>query len=274
MHATERKDFEVASRVLTTRLEAGVKSRTRPAVVSLIVAVTVALSLRAFAADAPRTTLDGVFTAAQVERGRTVFASSCVRCHMADLSGNNGPSLKGERFLDSWENDTVDGLFTKIRDSMPPRVGNAVLTDDAKIDVVAYLLSVNGFPSGAEELRIDTAALENIEIIRAEKQGTVRNFALVQVVGCVGAGTGAPWRLTSASDPVVVGNPVLTTEEVQAARARSLGSGTFTLVSVDRFNPGSHEGQKVAARGLVYRGPNRNLLTVTSLQTVEPRCGD
>lgn len=98
--------------------------------------------------------------------------------------------------------------------------------------------------------------------------------ALVQVVGCVGGGTGAAWRLTSASDPVVVGNPALTTEEVQAARGRALGNGTFTLVSVDRFNPGSHEGQKVAARGLVYRGPNRNLLTVISLQTVEPRCGN
>lgn len=217
---------------------------------------------------------DGVFTAAQAERGKVVYMSSCVRCHMADMSGNTGPSLKGERFLSSWENDTLDGLWTKVRDTMPPRIGNAVLTDDAKIDVVAYLLSANGFPAGREELTINPAALERVEIIRSDRIGQVRNFALVQLVGCVAAGSGNAWMLTHAGEPVVAKHAFAALEDAPVARAKPLGADSYALVSAARFNPASLRGQKVEAKGLVYRVPGRNMLTLTALQTVAPNCGN
>src|SRR4051794_19551673 len=79
------------------------------------------------AQDKTRSTWDGVYTAAQAERGRKVALSEgstpCTGCHNTDLSGgarNNAPPLRGEAFMTQWENGSVGRLFTKIRDSMPP----------------------------------------------------------------------------------------------------------------------------------------------------------
>src|SRR5262245_31567947 len=63
---------------------------------------------------------DGVYTEAQAARGKPAFETSCSRCHNNALIGSErGPALKGEGFFSHWENDTLDKLFTKIRDTMP-----------------------------------------------------------------------------------------------------------------------------------------------------------
>jgi hypothetical protein len=202
---------------------------------------------------------------------------------MADMSGNNdlnarlsgrdGPSLKGERFLTAWENSTLDDLWTKIRDTMPPRIGNAVLDDAAKIDIVAFLLSANGFRAGRDELTIDPSALSRVEIVRPDRVGTVRNFALVQLVGCLDR-SGNAWTLTHTSEPVVAKSASATSQDAAAARAKPLGTDMYVLVSAGRFAAASLRGHKVDARGLVYRAPDRNMLTLTSLQAVAPDCGN
>ena len=48
---------------------------------------------------------------------------------------------------------------------MPPNAPNES-TDDAKIDIVAYLLQMNGFPQGTKELKLDADALDGVEIVR------------------------------------------------------------------------------------------------------------
>ncbi|PYS38745.1 MAG: hypothetical protein DMG14_16535, partial [Acidobacteria bacterium] len=64
---------------------------------------------------------DGVFTTAQADRGKAaLLQNGCNGCHGPDLAGDRGPSLKGERFITSWENSSVNRLFTKIRETMPP----------------------------------------------------------------------------------------------------------------------------------------------------------
>src|SRR6185503_18276151 len=113
-----------------------------------------------------RGVLDGVYTAAQADRGKANFLTGrCAGCHQIDLSGDRGPTLKGDLFLSHWENGSLNSLFKKISETMPPNSANDT-TDDAKIDIVAYLLQQNGFPPGAKELKLDAEALEAIEIAR------------------------------------------------------------------------------------------------------------
>ena len=107
---------------------------------------------------ARKTTFDGVFTEAQAERGKQNFLTGrCGGCHKLDLTGDRGPTLKGDDFLAHWDNGSVATLFDKIRETMPPNSPNES-TDDAKIDIVAYLLQQNGFPAGKTELRAEADA--------------------------------------------------------------------------------------------------------------------
>jgi hypothetical protein len=50
------------------------------------------------------------------------------------------------------------------------------------------------------------------------------------------------------------------------------GTQTYLLVSVTAFHPASHQGQKVEARGLLYRDPKENRINLTSLQKILPDC--
>ena len=63
------------------------------------------------------------------------------------LDGLVGMDDKGDDFLAHWENGSLATLFDKIRETMPPNGANEV-TDDAKADIVAYLLQQNGYPAG------------------------------------------------------------------------------------------------------------------------------
>ena len=91
-----------------------------------------------------------MYTTAQAERGKSNFLSGrCGGCHQLDLSGDRGPALKGDGFLSHWENGSVATLFKKISETMPPNGPNET-TDEAKIDIVAFLLQSNGFPGGED----------------------------------------------------------------------------------------------------------------------------
>jgi mono/diheme cytochrome c family protein len=216
---------------------------------------------------------DGVYTAAQAERGKANYLTGrCGGCHQLDLSGDRGPALKGEAFLSHWENGPVNGLFKKISETMPPNGPNET-TDEAKIDIVAFLLQSNGFPPGATELKLDAEALDRIEIVKKGVIATAPNFALVQVVGCLAQGPDSKgWVLTRTSEPLVTKDEAPTAPLLKAAAAKPLGDQTYQLVSVTPFKPEAHKGHKVEARGLLYRDPADARLNLTSLQMVGESC--
>jgi mono/diheme cytochrome c family protein len=217
---------------------------------------------------------DGVYTAAQADRGKANFLTGrCGGCHQLDLSGDRGPTLKGDTFLAHWENGPVNSLFKKISETMPPNGPNET-TDDAKIDIVAYLLQSNGFPAGPSELKLDAELLDRIEIVKKGLTATAPNFSLVQVVGCLSPAPKNGWVLTSTSEPVVTKDEQPTASGLKTAQTRPLGSETFLLVSVTPFKPEDHKGQKVEARGLLYRDPTDARLNLTSLQAVGSSCGN
>jgi len=222
---------------------------------------------------AKKTTWDGVFTAAQAERGKENYLSGrCGGCHKLDLTGDRGPALKGEDFIAHWENGSVNTLFDKIRETMPQNSPNDV-TEDAKADIVAYLLQSNGFPAGKTELRADAESLGIVDIVRKGQSNIIANFSLVQVVGCLTQASNNAWTLTSTTDPVPTRDEEPSAAALRTAQTRALGSQTFQLVSVVPFKPEGHKGQKVEARGLLYRDQNDARLNLTSLQTLGASCG-
>jgi mono/diheme cytochrome c family protein len=215
---------------------------------------------------------DGVYSTAQAERGKAAFlAGRCGGCHLVDLSGDRGPALKGEAFVSHWEGTTVSSLFAKIRDTMPPNAPNET-TADAKIDIVAYLLASNGFPSGASTLKIDAPALDAIEVVRKGQGSRAPNFALVQALGCLSHGPGGAWVLTKTTEPVVTKQEEATPTSLKEAQGTAAGDLTFQLVSIVPFKPESHEGQRMEARGLIYRDATDARLNLTSLQMIGATC--
>ena len=95
---------------------------------------------------------DGVYVAAQAESGRAIYERECAACHQANLQGSfEAPQLAGESFLQFWADLSPGDLFVRIRSSMPPERAGA-LTDEAYLNVVAYLLQANGAPAGRTAL--------------------------------------------------------------------------------------------------------------------------
>jgi cytochrome c551/c552 len=217
---------------------------------------------------------DGVFTSAQADRGKAaLLQNGCNGCHGADLEGARGPSLKGERFIAAWENGSVNRLFSKIRDTMPPLNAEQV-SATTKVDIVAYLLQVNGFPSGTTPLIVDAAALDNVQIVRkgAENAGPP-NFALVEVKGCLTQGPNGRWMLTNSTTPVITREDSANTAALKSAATAPLGAETFELISVSpSYKADTHKGHKMEARGLLYRDPASAELNLTSLSMVAASC--
>jgi len=221
---------------------------------------------------AKKTTLDGVFTAAQAERGKSRFVSGrCAECHRPDLGGDRGPALTGEAFLAHWENGSVHSLFDKIRETMPA-TGPTEVTDEAKADIVAYLLQSNGFPDGKTELRAEAETLGVIDIVRKGQRTTVANFSLVQVVGCLTQVASNSWVLSNTTEPAFTTDEEPTAAALKAAQGKPLGTQTFQLISVEAFGPSGHQGQKMEARGLLYKDTNYGRLNLTSLRTLGTSC--
>lgn len=212
----------------------------------------------------------GVYTAAQAQRGKGDFEKSCSECHKVDLSGGRAPALRGAGFLKDWESASTHVLFVKLRDSMPAADPGSV-SDQDKIDILAFLLQANGFPPGQTEL--DPKELDKIQIVPKGAPATP-NFSLVRVVGCLARGPRNDWTLARSSEPELAGEKAPAPASLKEAADKPLGEVTFDLIGVVPFQPESFAGQKMEARGLLYRDSTRNLINLTSLKTTGKTCGN
>jgi S-disulfanyl-L-cysteine oxidoreductase SoxD len=238
------------------------------AVLALLALLAGGVGLRA--QDTPRL-WRGVYTDAQADRGKAVFDAACIRCHGGDLAGTTAPALKGDRFQATWGGEMVESLFVKIRDTMPPNFGT-ILDDQAKLDIVTYILRTNGFPTGPSELALGSQDLTDGQILRKGEQASVQNFSLVQTIGCLASGPDNTWILTRTTEPVTTRQDVSNERALAAAAARPLGTKTFRLISAAPFSPQSHAGQKVEVRGLVYTEPGDERINLTSLTPTGSAC--
>ncbi len=111
-----------------------------------------------------RSVWDGVYTEEQARRGARTYTQECSQCHLDDLLGDGiAPPLVGNAFSFRWTDLSVGDIFAAIRTTMP-QGAPASLSARAYVDIAAFLLSVNNYPAGAEELEPDASTLEQIKI--------------------------------------------------------------------------------------------------------------
>lgn len=130
-----------------------------------MVASLVVWAVSLVSAAPPRTTRDGVFSAAQAGRGEEAFRA-CAYCHGRDLRGGDdppGPSLKGAIFQARWQDRPLLDLFDRMVETMP-RDRPGTLDPQAYADILAYLLSANGMPAGAQDLPPESGTLRDIQM--------------------------------------------------------------------------------------------------------------
>lgn len=108
-----------------------------------------------------RTTWSGVYSDAQAARGAALFAQHCAGCHGPTAQGGDGPPLTGVEFGGNYDGLGLDKLSDRIRASMPPANPGAVSAQE-RVDVIAHLLKLGSFPSGADELPRDQGSLGGI----------------------------------------------------------------------------------------------------------------
>ena len=116
-------------------------------------AVVLAIAVTA-AAQEKKSVKSGVYTAAQADRGQTVFRSKCASCHAPNR-------FTDDLFYGSFAGKPLWEMFDVISDSMPEDNPGS-LKKEEYADVIAYLLKLNNFPAGAVDLPIDKDALSAI----------------------------------------------------------------------------------------------------------------
>jgi len=96
------------------------------------------------------------FAASQVKHGQQLYFSSCVRCHTADR-------LTAGAFAKAWKGRRVYDLYDLLASTMPQDSPGSMKTDEY-LDVVAYLLQLNGAVPGKQKLTADTDSLKKMRI--------------------------------------------------------------------------------------------------------------
>ncbi len=102
-----------------------------------------------------KTVNDGVFTEAQVEAGKTVYDASCKTCHDMRFYRD---------ILQSYNNQPVLWLWESVLGTMPADNPGSLMLEEYT-DVIAYILSENGFPAGEAKLDPDNG-MDSIHILK------------------------------------------------------------------------------------------------------------
>jgi len=121
-------------------------------------------------AQGTRSVWDGVYSEAQAKRGAEFFDRECAQCHGSSGSGGSmAPALVGPAFSANYDGQTVGDLFDRNRTTMP--IGKeGQLSGQQTADVTAFMLQVNGFPAGTNDLPAQGMALKQIAY-KAERPG-------------------------------------------------------------------------------------------------------
>ena len=115
-----------------------------------------ALSGAAVAANAPRTTGDGVYTAAQADAGAALWEEVCMQCHLPQWHLTKG-------FYAKWQGRSLRELTDYIVAEMP-QTDPGSLSPAEYTTVTAYLLRLTGNPPGDTPLSDDADAHSDIRI--------------------------------------------------------------------------------------------------------------
>lgn len=100
------------------------------------------------------TTQDGIYTEAQAKRGEEVYERECKVCHAPEFY---------EMKFQAWNNQPLNALYDVISFSMPESNPGGLALQDYT-DVLAYIFSVLGYPTGDKELNHNDGSMGEITI--------------------------------------------------------------------------------------------------------------
>lgn len=115
-------------------------------------------SSRAINGQGQKSVKDGVYTAAQADRGQALFRSKCASCHAPNR-------FTDDLFYTSFAGKPMWEMFDVISDTMPEEAPGSMKPEEY-IDVMAYLLKLNNFPTGNSELPAGKEALSAIMMVK------------------------------------------------------------------------------------------------------------
>jgi mono/diheme cytochrome c family protein len=115
------------------------------------------IGITAATSQAPtKTTNDGVYTAAQAERGKTVFESKCTGCHEPSR-------FTGETFYEAFDGKAMKEIWDIASGTMPEDNPGSLKPQEYG-DILAYFLALNEFKTGEAELQGNASAMAAIKV--------------------------------------------------------------------------------------------------------------
>jgi ankyrin repeat protein len=159
-----RRYPEAAALLRTLMADRGIQADQSGRITNLSAPVSARSTAEGEPPIAARASSDGVFSDAQAERGKQVYTRACAVCHLDSLQGDAvSPSLLGPSFFARFPDLTALETVTAIRSDMPQNAPDS-LGDQAYVDLLAYLLKMNGNRPGQSDLKTDVAELEKVLI--------------------------------------------------------------------------------------------------------------
>ena len=155
--------YTVAHQRFASRQTRGLRSRATRVTVSLAALLFFARALALHSEESNTAAIR--YSEEQALEGRDLYNEHCASCHGAALEGQGSLPLSGATFRARWADDrhSVDDLFYIIRTLMP--YGQpATLSKQEYLDIIAYILMVNGYPAGAQPLPLDPPILKRMTI--------------------------------------------------------------------------------------------------------------
>jgi quinoprotein glucose dehydrogenase len=108
---------------------------------------------------------DGVYSAAQADRGETLYASNCAPCHNWDLTGTEiAPALTGPSFGGRWTGKSLAQLFDYTQALMPQNSPGG-LSRQQNADILAFMFRSGNAPPGQTELPIEPDRLSELTYV-------------------------------------------------------------------------------------------------------------
>jgi S-disulfanyl-L-cysteine oxidoreductase SoxD len=132
-------------------------------------ALMITLAWTTSAYQSQKTVWDGVYTEEQAKRGEALYKKFCAECHADGLTGvEQAPALTGVAFASNWDTTPLVELFDRMRTSMPENNPGS-LSRQQNADILAHVLHVNQFPTGAAALPTDDLSLRQIRYEATKK---------------------------------------------------------------------------------------------------------
>lgn len=118
---------------------------------------SMSVAMRAQAKPDPKSILDRIYSVAQAQRGESRFKQSCSSCH-------TGNSFAGGMFAERWAGQTMAEAFEFVSNNMPENDPGGLKKEDYA-DVLAYILALNAYPVGNDDLPTDRDTLKQYEVV-------------------------------------------------------------------------------------------------------------